>query len=151
LVGCQNCGYAHLSAIEEDDQYGPWSRLDRNDNQYLKLKNKDEPSFDVVVAMAGWGGGGGRIYLGSPKANKMFSIDAIERNTTDGSLSAVISENFAAEDGNNLLMGDKEGDRFGSSISTDKPGNSVVVGSERGRYVRAMMNLQKDDNNKTAL
>jgi hypothetical protein len=81
----------------------------------------------------------------------MFSIDAIERNTTDGSLSAVISENFAAEDGNNLLMGDKEGDRFGSSISTDKPGNSVVVGSERGGYVRTMMNLQKDDNNKTAL
>lgn len=59
LVGCQNCGYAHLSAIEEDDQYGPWSRLDRNDNQYLKLKNEDEPSFDVVVAMAGWGGGVG--------------------------------------------------------------------------------------------
>jgi hypothetical protein len=48
-------------------------------------------------------------------------------------------------------MGDKEGDRFGSSNSTDKSGNFVVVGSERGGYVRTMMNLQKDDNNQTAL
>ena len=133
LVGSFYGGYAQLwAAMEEEDsgQYTPWSRLDENDIFHHKVGD----ASDVVVAISNQ-----NLFLGSPEANnkrgvvRMYSFGSIARNPTNSSL---LTAEITEEDDNNLFIGVNEDDRFGSSISTDKFGDFVVIGG--AGYARAL-------------
>ncbi|KAL7533057.1 hypothetical protein ACHAWF_004325 [Thalassiosira exigua] len=142
LGGSRGGGYVCLwaTALTDKGNYGPWIRLDE--------RMYDEEG-ETAVALVG--GNGPRFFVGSPDALggrgivRVFGIDNLQKDG-DGNLTASIREIVADEgSGGELLTGTSEGDRFGNSISADRSGGFVVIGSERGGYARTLQNVWKDN------